>query len=179
VSGAEAALAAAALLGGLAAVAGVCLGLLARRLPADSETLIDRIDALLPQTQCAQCGHPGCRPYARAIADGGPIDACPPGGAELVVALAALLGRSASDDRMALRAPAAVARIDETSCIGCALCLPACPVDAIVGAKQFLHTVLEAECTGCGLCLPPCPVDCITLEPRDRAPRLLAAEPGC
>lgn len=148
------------------AALGGLLGLVHARLRPVVEPLTDRIDALLPQTQCAQCGYPGCRPYAAAIAAGeAGIDRCPPGGTALVSALADLLELEAPPAG-GEPVPAAdrLARIDETACIGCGLCLPACPVDAILGAPRFLHTVLSAECTGCGLCLPPCPVDCITLE---------------
>lgn len=146
-----------------AAIASVLL-LAHRLLPATTEDdLVARIDALLPQTQCAQCGHPGCRPYARAIAAGGPIDRCPPGGAATVVALATLLDRPPTAAPVDI--PAVVARIRAEDCIGCTLCLPACPVDAIVGAEGFRHVVLTAACTGCELCVPRCPVDCIELEP--------------
>lgn len=137
---------------------------------------VDAIDALLPQTQCGQCDYAGCRPYAEAIASGAaPINQCPPGGDEVINELAALLNvkpMPLSTAHGATAAPA-VAVIDENVCIGCALCLPACPVDAIVGARKLMHTVIAAECTGCGLCLPPCPVDCITIvktgTPRDHA----------
>jgi len=126
----------------------------------------DAIDALLPQTQCGQCNYAGCRPYAEAIAAGSaPINQCPPGGTEVIAELAALLNVEPiplSAAHGTITAPA-VALIDETTCIGCALCLPACPVDAIVGARQLMHTIIAAECTGCGLCLPPCPVDCISI----------------
>jgi electron transport complex protein RnfB len=124
------------------------------------------IDRLLPQTQCARCGYPGCRPYAQAIADGAAdIDRCPPGGDETIAALASLLGRPlvplAAD--LATVDPTAVADIDESRCIGCALCLPACPVDAIVGAAGYMHTVIADQCSGCELCIPVCPVDCIAM----------------
>ena len=132
--------------------------------------VVREVDALLPQTQCAQCGYPGCRPYAEAIVDGeAAIDRCPPGGERTVRALAALLGREVvplDASRGPTKGPQ-VARIDEAECIGCALCLPACPVDAIVGAHRLMHTVVEADCTGCELCLAPCPVDCIALLPRE------------
>ncbi len=123
--------------------------------------LVDAIDALLPQTQCAQCGYPGCRPYAEAVADGASIDLCPPGGADTQRRLATLLGRRSGQTLSTPRPVRAV--IDESRCIGCFLCVDACPVDAIVGAPKFMHTVIEARCTGCELCLPPCPVDCIDL----------------
>ena len=149
----------------LALCAGLALSYASRRLPAGEATLADEVNALLPQTQCAQCGYPGCRPYAEAIAnDGAPINLCPPGGATTIRNLAALLGR----DVVPLSAPqpdtSAVAVIDESLCIGCTHCRNACPVDAIVGAHQQMHTVIESECTGCELCLAPCPVDCISLK---------------
>lgn len=131
-------------------------------------TLVERIDALLPQTQCGQCSHSGCRPYAEALADGrDPINRCPPGGDAGIRALAELLGRDvipfAADGPQPK--PRALAVIREDSCIGCTLCIQACPVDAIVGAAKQMHTVIAAECTGCELCLTPCPVDCIDLVP--------------
>ncbi len=128
--------------------------------------LADRIDSLLPQTQCTRCGHPGCRPYAEAIASGAaPINRCAPGGAATITALAALLDVPAlpPDPAFGMAEPLALARIDETACIGCTLCIRACPVDAIVGAAKRMHTVLADHCTGCRLCLPPCPVDCIVM----------------
>ena len=133
--------------------------------PTTPDPVIDAIDALLPQTQCAQCGYPGCRPYAQAIAAGAPLDLCPPGGRDVQLALATLLGRPAGEPLET--ASAIKVRIDESRCIGCFLCVEACPVDAIVGAPQFLHTVLEERCTGCELCLSPCPVDCIDVVAAD------------
>lgn len=126
------------------------------------------VDALLPQTQCGQCGYEGCLPYARALAAGqAPINRCPPGGEAGVTALARLLGREILALDPACGAPRAlhVARIDERRCIGCTLCIQACPVDAIAGAVKQMHTVLAADCTGCDLCLPPCPMDCIEMIP--------------
>lgn len=126
-----------------------------------------QIDALLPQTQCTRCGYAGCRPYADAIAAGeADINQCPPGGGTTIQALAALLGRRviALNPANGVEAPARVAWIDESRCIGCAKCLAPCPVDAIVGASKFMHTVLVDRCTGCELCIPPCPVDCIELR---------------
>jgi electron transport complex protein RnfB len=128
--------------------------------------LADRLDLLLPQTQCTRCGYAGCRPYAEALAAGqADIDQCPPGGAVTAAALAALLGRAPKpvNPVHGVEGPPRVAVIDEAVCIGCAKCLPACPVDAIVGARRQLHTIIAAECSGCELCLPPCPVDCITM----------------
>jgi electron transport complex protein RnfB len=138
------------------------------------------IDALLPQTQCTRCGYAGCQPYAEAIATGlAGINQCPPGGAATIGALAALLERPALPLNPAngVEGPALVARIDEDACIGCARCLPPCPVDAIVGAHKRMHTVVLALCTGCELCVAPCPVDCITIVPRASVPEAPAA-PG-
>ena len=129
----------------------------------------DAIHALLPQTQCTRCGYQGCRPYAEAIAAGdAEINRCPPGGARTITLLATLLQRSALplDPECGAEGPATVAVIDESRCIGCARCLPPCPVDAIVGAQRQMHTVINDLCTGCELCIAPCPVDCITLVPR-------------
>ena len=134
------------------------------RLPASHEPVVDAIDALLPQTQCAQCGYPGCRPYAEAVAVGEALNLCPPGGEETHRALARLLGREPGAPPT--NPQPKVARIDESACVGCFRCIEACPVDAIVGAPQLMHTVLADRCTGCELCLPPCPVDCIDMETR-------------
>jgi len=138
---------------------------------ADTTELAARIDVLLPQTQCEQCGYPGCRPYAEAIAAGrSDIDRCPPGGAVTLHDLARLLGRDpAGLEPTAAAAPAPIARIDEEECIGCLKCVRACPVDAILGAAGTMHTVLPQYCTGCGLCVAPCPVDCIDMVPADAA----------
>jgi electron transport complex protein RnfB len=134
-------------------------------------SLAARIDAVLPQTQCRRCGYDGCRPYADAVASGDAINRCPPGGDAVIAALAALAGRPVVplDRTHGAHAPLAMARIDEASCIGCTLCIDACPVDAIVGAAKRMHTVLPALCTGCELCVPPCPVDCIAMVPAGRA----------
>ncbi len=131
-------------------------------------TAVERIDAVLPQIQCRQCGYAGCHPYAKAIAAGAAdINRCPPGGDAAIGALARLLGRAAKplDTACGTTKPPAVALIDETWCIGCTLCIQACPVDAIAGAPKLMHTVIAAECTGCELCIPPCPVDCISMQP--------------
>ncbi len=133
--------------------------------------LAARIDALLPQTQCTRCGFSGCRPYAEAVASGAAqFNRCPPGGTAVLEQLAALLGKAplALDPAVGVAGDPRVAWIDESRCIGCARCLPPCPVDAIVGAQKYLHTVLAERCTGCELCLPPCPVDCIELRPSAR-----------
>ena len=126
--------------------------------------LIDAIDALLPQTQCGKCGHPGCRPYAEAIAAGEAINRCPPGGDTTLAQLAELTGQP----RLPLEEPAQlplVAVIREAECIGCTKCIQACPVDAILGASKRMHSVIVDECTGCELCVAPCPVDCIDMVP--------------
>ena len=131
-------------------------------------TLADRVDALLPQTQCTKCGYEGCRPYAEAIAAGeADINQCPPGGADGIEALAQLLDRTALPLNPAngFERPLLVAVIDESRCIGCTLCIPACPVDAIVGSAKRMHSVIGSQCTGCDLCLPPCPMDCISMVP--------------
>lgn len=135
--------------------------------------LIAQLDALLPQTQCRLCGYAGCRPYAEAMAGGrAGTNQCPPGAEDAARALSAALGvpYAPVDPRFGKTKPPAVARIDEASCIGCALCIKACPVDAIVGASKFMHTVIAAACTGCELCLPPCPVDCIAMIPAAATP---------
>jgi len=129
-------------------------------------SLLQRIDALLPQTQCGKCGHPGCKPYAQGIVDGEPINKCPPGGEETIAALAELLKIPLLElDISRGPAPPQVAFIREAECIGCTKCIQACPVDAIVGAAKLMHTVLIDECTGCDLCVAPCPVDCIEMHP--------------
>jgi len=136
----------------------------------NAPTLADRIDALLPQTQCTKCGYAGCRPYAEAIAAGrAQINHCPPGGAAGIARLAQMLQREPLplDPANGAERPLQVAVIDERLCIGCTLCIQACPVDAIVGAAKMMHTVLATDCTGCDLCLPPCPMDCIAMAPVD------------
>ncbi|MFC4528076.1 RnfABCDGE type electron transport complex subunit B [Dyella halodurans] len=131
-------------------------------------SLADRIDALLPQTQCEQCGYHGCRPYAEAIARGeAGINQCPPGGAAGIARLAALLDVPVLplDPAHGVEKPRSLARVVEADCIGCTKCIQACPVDAIVGSAKLIHTVIADDCTGCELCVPACPVDCIVLEP--------------
>ena len=147
---------------------------------AMANDLSERIDALLPQTQCRQCGYAGCRPYAEAVAAGdADINRCPPGGVEVIDALARLLGQVPVplDASCGVAKAPAVALIDEAWCIGCTLCIQACPVDAIAGAAKLMHTVITAECTGCELCIPPCPMDCIAMVAVERPlePMALAA----
>ncbi|MCB1555396.1 MAG: electron transport complex subunit RsxB [Xanthomonadales bacterium] len=152
----------------LAGVVGGLLGWAGARLRRDEDPVVERINRLLPQTQCAQCGYPGCRPYAEAIARGeADINQCPPGGDQGVRDLAQLLGREVVplDKRRGTTKAPQVAFIREDECIGCTKCIQACPVDAIVGAQKLMHTVIAEDCTGCELCLPPCPVDCIDLIP--------------
>jgi electron transport complex protein RnfB len=137
---------------------------------------VERIDAVLPQTQCGQCGHPGCLPYATALAnDEADINRCPPGGDEGIHKLADLLGKPYKpfEQDAPQPKPRAVAVIDESTCIGCTLCLQACPVDAILGAAKQMHTIIASDCTGCELCIAPCPVDCISMEPLPEATREL------
>jgi len=156
-------------LGFIAGSFGLLLGYAAIRYKVEGNPLVDQIDALLPQTQCGQCGYAGCRPYAEAIANGeAPINQCPPGGEQVIVALADLLGvepEPLNEEHGEHKQVPMVAVIDEQTCIGCTLCIQACPVDAILGAAKHMHTVIADECTGCELCIPPCPVDCITMEP--------------
>lgn len=145
---------------------GLVLAVCARLLAVDQNEVVEQINALLPQTQCAQCSYPGCRPYAEAINAGlADINQCPPGGDEVIKQLARLLDRPtiALNPEFGITKPETVAVIREDECIGCTLCIHACPVDAIVGAGKYMHTVIASECTGCELCLPPCPVDCIEL----------------
>ncbi len=151
-----------------AVVLGAALGWASIRFKVEGDPLVEKIDAILPQTQCGQCGYPGCKPYAEAITKGdADINCCPPGGEEGIRKLADLLGREYKplSEEHGTEKPKSVALIDENVCIGCTLCLQACPVDAIVGAAKQMHTVVAGLCTGCELCVAPCPVDCITMEP--------------
>lgn len=147
-----------------AVVLGAALGYASIKFKVEGDPLVDKIDAILPQTQCGQCGYPGCKPYAEAISKSeADINLCPPGGMEGVQRLADLLGREVKPLE-AEEKPKQVAIIDEQTCIGCTLCIQACPVDAIVGAAKQMHTIVESLCTGCELCVPPCPVECIRME---------------
>jgi len=149
----------------IALVAGLVLSYASSRLPADPDSLVEKVNKLLPQTQCAQCGYPGCRPYALAIVeDDAAINLCPPGGQETIQRLADLLVREPLALADTAHVSNALALINEPFCIGCTYCRDVCPVDAIVGAHQFMHTIIASECTGCELCVPRCPVDCISME---------------
>jgi len=155
-------------IGILAALFGLLLGYAAIRFKVEGDPIVEQIDAILPQTQCGQCTYAGCRPYAEAIAAGeADINQCPPGGEATIQSLAELLGVDAKplNAEHGVHMEKRVAIIDEQVCIGCTLCIQACPVDAILGAAKQMHTVIETECTGCELCLPPCPVDCISMVP--------------
>ena len=151
-------------LGGL--VLGALLGYASTRFKVEGDPLVEQINNILPQTQCGQCGFPGCRPYAEAIAkDEADINQCPPGGDENIHKLAELLGKEYKplSEEHGVEKPKQVAIIDEKICIGCTLCIQACPVDAIIGAAKQMHTIAEDLCTGCELCIPPCPVECISM----------------
>lgn len=152
----------------LATLFGLLLGWASVRFRVKSDPIVDKVNALLPQTQCGQCSYAGCRPYAEAVAAGeADINRCPPGGETTILALADLLGVDPKplDAEVGEEKPKRVAIIDEQVCIGCTLCIQACPVDAILGAAKQMHTIIASECTGCELCIEPCPVDCITMEP--------------
>ena len=154
-------------LGVLALLFGLVLGYAAIKYRVEGNPIVEQIDAILPQTQCGQCGYPGCRPYAEAIANGDEINKCPPGGEATVKELADLMGVEAKPlaGGEAKEPIKTVAYIREDECIGCTKCIQACPVDAIIGATRQMHTVLIDECTGCDLCVEPCPVDCIDMLP--------------
>jgi electron transport complex protein RnfB len=155
-------------LGGLALIFGGILGYASVRFKIEGDPIVEALDALLPQTQCGQCGHPGCKPYAEGIANGESINKCPPGGQSTIDNIAELLGVEAPslDEEHGEEAEVkTVAYIREDECIGCTKCIQACPVDAILGAAKQMHTVIVDECTGCDLCVEPCPVDCIDMLP--------------
>jgi electron transport complex protein RnfB len=150
----------------LALILGLVLGYASIKFKVEGDPIVDQIDKILPQTQCGQCSYAGCRPYAEAIASGeADINRCPPGGEATIQELADLLEVEVKplDEEAGVEKPKALAVIDEDRCIGCTLCIQACPVDAILGAAKHMHTVIADECTGCELCLEPCPVDCIDM----------------
>ncbi|WP_339664266.1 electron transport complex subunit RsxB [uncultured Pseudomonas sp.] len=157
----------------LALIFGAILGYAAIRFKVEGDPIVDQINELLPQTQCGQCGHPGCKPYAEGIANGEPINKCPPGGESTIQALADLLDVEVLplDAEHGEEKPKMVAYIREAECIGCTKCIQACPVDAILGAAKQMHTVITDECTGCDLCVEPCPVDCIDMLPLPTTPQ--------
>ena len=173
----------------MALLFGGLLGFAAVKFRVEGNPIVDEIDALLPQTQCGQCGHPGCHPYAEGIAAGEEINKCVPGGEDTIRALADLLGRDfvpLDEEYGEEKEHKLVAHIREAECIGCTKCLQACPVDAIIGAAKQMHTVVADECTGCDLCVEPCPVDCIDMVPVQvtqqtwtwQAPVGIGARPG-
>ena len=153
----------------LALAFGALLGYAARRFAVEADPIVEQIDALLPQSQCGQCGYPGCKPYADAVGNQGEaINKCAPGGEQTMLRLAELLNidpQPIDGDASALEPVRKVAWIDESNCIGCTKCIQACPVDAIVGTTRAMHTVLTELCTGCDLCVAPCPTDCIEMCP--------------
>lgn len=153
----------------LCALFGALLGFASEKFKVQGNPLVDQINAVLPQTQCGQCGYPGCKPYAEAIANGDAINKCPPGGEAGIQALADLLDVEAIplDAEHGEENVKTVAYIREEECIGCTKCIQACPVDAILGAAKLMHTVISDECTGCDLCVEPCPVDCIDMLPEE------------
>ena len=153
----------------LALVFGALLGFASIRFKVEGDPLVEQIDAILPQTQCGQCGYPGCKPYAEAIANGDDINKCPPGGEATIKELATLMGVDAKplDAAHGVEDVKKVAYIREDECIGCTKCIQACPTDAIFGAAKRMHSIIEAECNGCDLCVDPCPVDCIDLVARN------------
>ncbi len=153
---------------GLSLIFGAVLGFAAVRFKVEGDPIVEQIDSLLPQTQCGQCGHPGCKPYAEGIANGEPINKCPPGGQATINAIADLLDVEAptlDEEHGEESEVPTVAYIREDECIGCTKCIQACPMDAILGAAKQMHTVIIDECTGCDLCVEPCPVDCIDMVP--------------
>jgi len=157
---------------GLGVVFGALLGFAAVRFKTEGNPIVDQINEILPQTQCGQCGYPGCRPYAEAIANSDEaINKCPPGGEAGIHALADLLDKEVIplDEEHGEENVTAIAYIREDECIGCTKCIQACPVDAILGAAKQMHTVIVSECTGCDLCVEPCPVDCIDMIPEEQS----------
>ncbi|HAT1570693.1 TPA: electron transport complex subunit RsxB [Kluyvera cryocrescens] len=152
----------------LGLIFGVILGYASRRFAVEDDPVVEKIDELLPQSQCGQCGYPGCRPYAEAVSNGEKINCCAPGGEAVMLKIAELLNvdpQPIDADESAAEPARMLAIIDEANCIGCTKCIQACPVDAIVGATRAMHTVMSDLCTGCNLCVAPCPTQCIELRP--------------
>ncbi len=156
----------------LAGLFGALLGYSSVRFKVEGDPLVEQLDALLPQTQCGQCGYPGCKPYADAVANGEAINKCAPGGDATIKKIADLMGVEVQplDESHAVDNTPKVAFIIEEDCIGCTKCIQACPVDAITGAAKQMHTIISDECTGCDLCVAPCPVDCIKMIPIKQTP---------
>lgn len=156
----------------LASGFGALLGYASVRFKVESDPLVEQIDALLPQTQCGQCGYPGCKPYADAVANGEAINKCAPGGDDTIKKIADLMGVEVQplDENHSVDNTPKVAFVIEEDCIGCTKCIQACPVDAITGAAKVMHTIIADECTGCDLCVDPCPVDCIIMIPIKQTP---------
>ncbi|REL27377.1 electron transport complex subunit RsxB [Thalassotalea euphylliae] len=154
-------------LGVIAALFGALLGFASVKFKVEGDPLVEQLDALLPQTQCGQCGYPGCKPYAEAVANGEAINKCAPGGEDTIKKIADLMGVEPEplDASHEHDNTPKVAFIIEEDCIGCTKCIQACPVDAIIGAAKQMHTIISDECTGCDLCVAPCPVDCIEMRP--------------
>ncbi|MDO6426719.1 electron transport complex subunit RsxB [Thalassotalea sp. 1_MG-2023] len=152
---------------------GALLGYASIKFKVEGDPLAQQIDELLPQTQCGQCGYPGCKPYAEAVANGEAINKCAPGGDETIKKIADLMGVEpiAMDESHEADNTPKVAFIIEEDCIGCTKCIQACPVDAIIGATKQMHTIITDECTGCDLCVAPCPVDCIEMRPIEKTTR--------
>ncbi|MBQ4891073.1 electron transport complex subunit RsxB [Shewanella sp. MMG014] len=150
----------------LALIFGLILGYASIKFKVEGNPIVEQVEALLPQTQCGQCGYPGCRPYAEAIANGDNVNKCPPGGTATMEKIASLMGVEPEPlNEVAQENIKKVAFIREDECIGCTKCIQACPVDAILGAGKLMHTVIAKDCTGCDLCVEPCPVDCIDMIP--------------
>ncbi len=150
----------------LALIFGLILGYASIKFKVEGNPIVEQVEALLPQTQCGQCGYPGCRPYAEAIANGDNVNKCPPGGTATMEKIASLMGVDPEPlNEVAQENIKKVAFIREDECIGCTKCIQACPVDAILGAGKLMHTVIAKDCTGCDLCVEPCPVDCIDMIP--------------
>ena len=148
----------------LALIFGAILGFASIKLKVEADPLAEKIDAILPQSQCGQCGYPGCKPYAEAIVNGDEITKCIPGGQPTVVKIAEILGVDVPAMDGVEAPEVKVAFIDENMCIGCTKCIQACPVDAIIGTNKAMHTVIPDLCTGCELCVAPCPTDCISMK---------------
>tara|TARA_B100001094_G_C18185818_1_gene803674 strand:+ start:1898 stop:2464 length:567 start_codon:yes stop_codon:yes gene_type:complete len=154
------------ILGSVGLTFGLILGFASEKFKVKAPAIVEQIDAILPQTQCGQCGYPGCKPYAEAIAQGDQINKCPPGGYDTVVQIAELMNVEPEPiTQSQAEHVKKVAFIREDECIGCTKCIQACPVDAIVGARKLMHSVITQDCTGCDLCVAPCPVDCIEMRP--------------